>query len=73
MKSLNELLPVIKDLADNETDYNIVNYYEEMIYSIEKSIVALNNLVSITTYMQIHMHSKLFTTDCSFREENHSR
>lgn len=46
MKSFNQLLPVIEDLADNETDDFVLNYYEEMIYSTNKSIVALNNLVS---------------------------
>ena len=53
MKSLNQLLPVIKDIADNETDENVLNYYEEIIYSTNRSIVALNNLVSMQ-YTHIH-------------------
>ena len=40
------MLPVIKDLADNETDYIIQDYYEKIIYSTNRSIIALNNLVS---------------------------
>ena len=50
VKSLNQLLPVIRDIADNETDKIIVNYYEEIMYSTNRSIVALNNLVSYEIY-----------------------
>ena len=53
VKSLNQLLPVIKDIADNETDEIILNYYEEIMYSTNRSIVALNNLVS-TQYTHTH-------------------
>ena len=49
VKSLNRLLPVIKDLADNETDYIIQDYYEKIVYSTNRSIAALNNLVSLAT------------------------
>ena len=49
VKSLNQLLPVIRDIADNETDEIILNYYEEIMYSTNRSIVALNNLVSTPT------------------------
>ena len=46
MKSLNKLLPVIRDIADNETDEIILDDYEKIIYSTNRSIVALNNFVS---------------------------
>ena len=46
VKSLNELTTVIKNIANNETDEIILNYYEEIIYSMENGIVALINFVS---------------------------
>ena len=46
MESFSQLLPVIKDIASNETDSIILDYYGQIIYSTNNSIVALNNLVS---------------------------
>ena len=66
VKSLNRLLPVIKDLADNETDYIIQDYYEKIVYSTNRSIAALNNLVSL---LAIILFQHLFTIDCSIGEE----
>ena len=46
VKSLTQLVIVVQDIADDEADYTILNYYKEIIYSTNRSIVALNNLVS---------------------------
>ena len=48
VKSFNQLLLVMKDLAHNETNEVTVDYYRKIIYSTANSIVALNNLVSAT-------------------------
>ena len=53
VKSLTQLVTVIKDLAHNEVDDRTLNYYGEMIYSMNRSIVALNNFVSSKT---IYIH-----------------
>ena len=60
VKSLNQLLPVIKDIADNETDEIILNYYEEIMYSTNRSIVALDNLVSMQ-YTRTHARTHACT------------
>ena len=65
MKYLNELTTVIKDIAKNETDEIIINYYEEIIYSMENGIVALINFVSMqythihTAYIVLILHYRL--------------
>ena len=69
VKSLNRLLPIIKDLANNETDYRILNYYQEIIYSTDRSIVVLNDLVSPTSIvMAYNIYTTHFITDCSIGE-----
>ena len=55
MAALKQLLPVVKDLAHNETDDLIINYYEEIVYLIERSIAALNNLVSAYTFTCVRL------------------
>ena len=70
VKSLTQLVIVIKDLADNEVDNRTLNYYGEMIYSMNRSIVALNNFVSSHRYQDFIRirNPKLFTTDCSISD-----
>ena len=55
MTSLDQLILVIEDLADNEVDNKTLNYYDEMIFSTNRSIAALNNFVS--TYTYTHMYT----------------
>ena len=47
MKSLTQLVIVIQEIAHNETDDIIQNYYQEIIHSTNRSIVALNKLVGL--------------------------
>ena len=64
MESFSQLLPVIKDIASNETNSTILEYYRKIIFSTNNSIVALNNLVSNPALIQlifiiITLHSSL--------------
>ena len=73
VKSLNQLLPVIRDIADNETDEIILNYYREIIYSTNRSIYSSTQQLGQHSNINIanihYYHITLFTTDCSIGEE----
>jgi len=43
-----QLLPVVQQLAENETNKDVTDYYNKTIKLMEKSISALINLVSVT-------------------------
>ena len=70
MKSLNRLLPVIKDIAGNETDYIIKDYYKKIIYSTNRSIAALNNLVSLFIMHTIILYQTIIMIQIAALENN---
>ena len=70
MKSLNRLLPVIKDIADNETDYIIKDYYKKIIYSTNRSVAALNNLVSLFIMHTIILYQTIIMIQIAALENN---
>ena len=69
VKSLTQLVIVIQEIAHNETDDIIQNFYQEIIYSTNRSIVALNNLVS-SIFIILLRSFKLFTVQIAALENN---
>ena len=64
VKYLDELVTVVKDIANNETNSTTLNYYDEIMYSMDNSIVALINFVSM---QYTHTHTTSTVSICSLQ------
>ena len=63
VKSFNQLLLVMKDLVRSETNEVTVDYYRKIIFSTNKSTVAVNNLVS-ATFTNTACLNTMFIVNC---------